>query len=532
MQAHIINLLLLITSIVGIIIAAVVYGADRKSVLNLYLALALIAGALWGGSIFFVVLTKIFFIGNIAFFSVALMAGFIVMLLLSFNESIVSDQKRWRKSALLVLVPAFTAGCVSLYDHLMILQVNITDYALQVVKPGSGLLPFYGVIFAYFITIVILAIKTFRLKLSLSRRLQFIYVVVGMLVAIIMGIVFDAVLPILKVYNYNTLGPVAMILMSAAMAYAATKHYLFRPSVVFSELIAYSLILFSVVWLLTSYGTFNLIFFIAVVSVCILFIRSVVSEAENTLAVEKQRNQLERDKEQLKEMDKMKDEFVMMTTHELNTPISAIRGTLAMIFDEDKGKFSGEQKGLLSPLLVCSKRLVRLFRQVILVMNIDQSRLSPTKTEVVLNDEIPTIIEDYCHDEGTKIESIKFSASADKVILSLDQNHFSDALRNLIDNGIKFGGGKTVTVNLKKEDDKVIIEVIDQGAGLTKEDAGHVFDKFFQAGRFDKKQPTEQQGAGLGLYITQAEVELNGGKISLDSEVGKGSIFSIIFGNK
>lgn len=109
--------------------------------------------------------------------------------------------------------------------------------------------------------------------------------------------------------------------------------------------------------------------------------------------------------------------------------------------------------------------------------------------------------------------------------LTFDPSKISEVISNLINNANKFTEKGKIAVTSKLKDDEIVISVADTGIGISEEDQKHLFEKFFQAGRFDPNNPQEQQGSGLGLYISRNIIELHGGKMWLQSEKGKGSTF-------
>ena len=125
----------------------------------------------------------------------------------------------------------------------------------------------------------------------------------------------------------------------------------------------------------------------------------------------------------------------------------------------------------------------------------------------------------YFHDR----KNIKLIREMDKPIkMSTDKIRLSEILTNLIDNAIKFTEKGYVKVKARKQEDSVLVEIIDTGLGIAKDEKSKLFEKFYQISTPSK---SEVQGTGLGLSITKQMVELLGGKIDFKSELGKGSTF-------
>jgi len=247
---------------------------------------------------------------------------------------------------------------------------------------------------------------------------------------------------------------------------------------------------------------------------------------EKNKSLEKQAHQLERDKKELVELDRMKDEFLQMATHELNTPITAIQGRLDMAVRENMCKLNDEQKAFFQPILDQTVRLAHLSKDVLNVARIDQHRLviNPLETDIdPLVSQIVSSLEIKAKEKGNSIAYIPMSKSLPK--LTIDQSKIGEVITNLINNANKFTENGKIAVTSKLKDDKVIISVADTGIGIDEKDQKHLFEKFYQAGRFDPNNPQEQQGSGLGLYISQNIVKLHGGEMWLESIKDKGSTF-------
>jgi signal transduction histidine kinase len=237
-------------------------------------------------------------------------------------------------------------------------------------------------------------------------------------------------------------------------------------------------------------------------------------------------HKLEQDKKELVDLDRMKDEFLQMATHELNTPITVIQGKMDMAIREDYVHLDKEQKDYFQTVMTDTERLAHLSKDILNTARIDQHRLTINRSETDLNGLIVSIVDGFqikAQEKGITVEYIKPEKALPK--LTIDQSKIGEVITNLINNAIKFTEKGGITVIAKQEDGYVIISVQDTGIGMEKEDQKHLFEKFYQVGRFDPDNPKEQQGTGLGLYISKNIIELHGGKIWLESEKEKGSTF-------
>lgn len=233
--------------------------------------------------------------------------------------------------------------------------------------------------------------------------------------------------------------------------------------------------------------------------------------------------QLKAANEYLAQLDKMKDEFISMASHELNTPLAAIEGYLSMILDEGMGKIDKQSRTYLNRAYASSKRLAELILDLLNVSRIEQGRLKMKYEEIAVAEMIESVIHELqIKADGKKIY-LKIDIAKDLPKVWCDPDRIREVIVNLTGNAIKFTEKGGITIKASQPDAKNIrVQVVDTGRGVAKEDQSKLFQKFSQV----KRQVDEHQGSGLGLYISKNFVELHNGKIWVDSEVGKGATFS------
>ncbi len=232
--------------------------------------------------------------------------------------------------------------------------------------------------------------------------------------------------------------------------------------------------------------------------------------------------QLKAANEYLAQLDKMKDEFISMASHELNTPLAAIEGYLSMILDEGMGKIDKQSRIYLSRAYASSKRLAELILDLLNVSRIEQGRLKMKYSQASLEEMIQSVIHELqIKADGKKIY-LKVEATKDLPKLWCDPDRIREVIVNLTGNALKFTDKGGVTIKATQPDpNNIRVEVSDTGRGIAKEDQPKLFQKFSQV----KREIDEHQGTGLGLYISKNFVELHKGKIWVESEAGKGATF-------
>ena len=244
------------------------------------------------------------------------------------------------------------------------------------------------------------------------------------------------------------------------------------------------------------------------------------------LRVAKDVTEKKRYERRLKELDKLKSDFVSNVSHELRTPLTAIKGSVDNMLDGLTGDLNEKQNRYLVRVKSNADRLARLINDLL-----DLSRIEAGIKLKRTNLSLPTVAREVVESLGSVAAEklISFEIECPEVNLTAwaDPDRIVEVLTNLIGNAIKFTptNGK-VTLCLKRSGNEwVKISVADTGPGIPSDEANRIFDKFYQV-----TQPEKQKamGTGLGLSITKALVEMHGGKIWLESEVGRGSIFSFI----
>ncbi|MGB0523146.1 MAG: ATP-binding protein [Flammeovirgaceae bacterium] len=232
---------------------------------------------------------------------------------------------------------------------------------------------------------------------------------------------------------------------------------------------------------------------------------------------------------QLKQADKLKDEFLANTSHELRTPLNGIIGLADSMLDGIGGELSPINRKNLNMISMSGKRLSGLINDILDFSKMKDKKLviqkqaldMRTLSEVVLMLSQPLLT--------NKEVTLQNDISEDTPLIDGDENRLQQVLLNLIGNAIKFTDSGSITIQAQRGTDdsahanQLIISVIDTGIGIPEEKFEQIFQSFEQA---EGDTAREYGGTGLGLAVTRQLVELHGGKIWVDSKVGVGSTFS------
>ena len=171
-------------------------------------------------------------------------------------------------------------------------------------------------------------------------------------------------------------------------------------------------------------------------------------------------------------------------------------------------------------------KLTRLVGNILDFSKIEEGKREFDFEETDVAQLVSSLIQDFRKDELLKDFSIQSFIQEDIPQLSVDGEALSQALNNLLDNAVKFSPDKKeIEVHLSKDEENIILEVKDNGIGISPDDLDKIFDKFYQ-GKNALKQTVK--GAGLGLTLVKHTAEAHGGRMSVKSKVGEGSTFSLI----
>lgn len=236
----------------------------------------------------------------------------------------------------------------------------------------------------------------------------------------------------------------------------------------------------------------------------------------------KSKNKIKEQVEKLEALDILKSQFLTITSHELKTPLTPIKAQTELLLGEERGKITEEQRISLDMVLRNIKRLDILLSDILDIARMKAGKLKLEMKKENLSDCIKEIITNTkLLAERKKITIETRMAELPKFVF--DAGRIKQVLHNLLDNAIKFTGinGK-IMIEAKKQKNEVLVQVKDTGIGISKNDAKTLFKEF---GQLDTSLKRKQSGAGLGLFICKMIVEQHGGKIWVESKLGKGSTF-------
>lgn len=232
------------------------------------------------------------------------------------------------------------------------------------------------------------------------------------------------------------------------------------------------------------------------------------------------------EKSRFYEDDQLKSEFVSIASHELLTPTAAIEGYLSMILDEKMATVDPKAEEYLRKVQSSAHRLGELVKDLLSVSRIESGRIVINKQPVEVSPLINQVIGEIKVKADQAEIGLKYLEPTKPLPKALaDPERILQIVTNLVSNAIKYNkaGGK-IDITAESDGKFVTVHVTDNGIGISEEHQKHLFEKFYRV--HDDSAASEKVGTGLGLYITKSIIEIQGGKIWLESEAGKGSTFS------
>ena len=242
--------------------------------------------------------------------------------------------------------------------------------------------------------------------------------------------------------------------------------------------------------------------------------------------VEKATGDLRHANERLKELDELKDEFMSIASHELRTPMTAIKSYVWLALNGKGGELGMKVRSYLTKVYESSDRMIAMINDMLNVSRIETGRLQLDIVPISVYKIADQVAEDLSAKAGEGEVKVVIKKDALAPLVLADRDKLMEIFTNLIGNSLKFTkkGGK-ITVAAEKKDAMVQVSVADTGVGISKENIPKLFKKYGKLGE-SYATASASTGTGLGLFITKQYLEKMNGKIWVESTLGKGTTFS------
>lgn len=245
-----------------------------------------------------------------------------------------------------------------------------------------------------------------------------------------------------------------------------------------------------------------------------------------TLLYAIQRKKIEEQRlEHLMELNRSKDEFISIASHQLRTPATGVKQYIGMLLEGFVGELPPQQQAMLQKAYESNERQLRIVADLLKVAQVDAGKVKLRRTSVRINDLVADILREQ---DGT------FTQRQQKVTLHplksdhaalIDKDAIRMVLENIIDNASKYSNEQTeISIRITESEERIHVSVQDHGVGIDEVGQSHLFEKF---SRIDNALSTKVGGTGLGLYWAKKIVDLHDGAISCTSEPGTGTTFTV-----
>lgn len=385
------------------------------------------------------------------------------------------------------------------------------------------LLIFYAIIFI--ISSLIVFWKNF-LKSRGKIRSQLKCIFIGVTLTVIFSLFFGFFLPVFfKIYALAKLSIISFIFLLFATALSITRYYLFNIKVILSETLVgiIALLLFFQLFIIDKswVRVINVGIFLLFCIFGYLLIRSVLREI-------KLKEELEAANKELKRLDEAKTEFLSIASHQLRTPLTAIKGYIGMIEEGIYGGVPEKVKEILEKVNDSNERLIRLVNSLLDISRLELGRMEFEFEKVDIEEMLENIVDEFHIAARKKGLKLVFEHPKEKLPeITIDALKMRQVFLNLVDNAIKYTYEGEIIVKAELKDhgnERIRVSVSDTGMGIARNEIDQIF-KIYRRGTGVRLFP---EGSGVGLYVAKKIVEAHNGKIWVKSQgKGRGSTFYV-----
>lgn len=420
-----------------------------------------------------------------------------------------------------------------LATRLEIMSFDLTNCYREVIE---GPLVFYSYVIQLIITLLIIIITAVYLKTTKESRVEKRMATIGVAGSLLFLAFFSSGNIIASINGDWAVTPLyglfGMPVMVAFLAFLISKYRMFKVQMLTAQFLVstLSILIIGILFVqkLENVRYIAIATFILTVIIGTILIKNIKREIEQRNQIEKLANNLERANAKLKQMDKLKSEFVSIASHQLRSPITAISGYASLISEGSYGTVPEKMKEPVERIVQSARMMAVSIEDYLNVSRIEAGNMKYNLEDFNLIDEAEHICDDLRPEALKRGLVLLFRRRlTGKGIVHADIGKVQQIVHNLINNSIKYTtkGAITVFAHDDMEKKKVFIDILDTGIGMNEETRHSIFQKFE---RGDKANTVNVKGTGLGLYVALKMAEAMGGTITAHSEgEGKGSRFTI-----
>lgn len=526
------QILVLLINIIGFGLAGLISKSERRAPVSRYFVMMIVFMFGWVNFAYFARITPSQELA-LLFLKIAWVATPLLFVsLYLFTVGYIDKQKKYKWLTRIITTLGIGASFITAFSHLIIKSPRYLDGMLAI-NYGSGMFPFLGVIFLFIVAPFYVIFSEYK-KVSDQKKIKLQYLITGAVLFCVMNLTFNIVLPIvLDIVHLYWIGDYSSIILLGFIAYAIVKRDLFDIKIILTtiwvSLVAVLLVID--LFLFSQHVWMQIIKAITLITFLFLgryLIKSVSGEIDRREELENLSDELvetniklKEANKKLKKLDKAKSEFISIASHQLRTPLTAIKGYLSMVVEGNYGELPKKAKEKLKEVLGSAERLISLVNDLLNVSRIESGKIDMKFKETDLEQFIEQVIKELkivAEKEGLYLKFEKDFEENSKV--ELDQSRMRQVILNIIDNAIKYTEEGGITVKAKEQQlesgqDSVLIIIKDTGEGMTQKDINNIFNSF---SRGSAGELMHTEGAGLGLYIAKKFIDMHHGSIWIESE--------------
>ncbi len=520
-----IQIALYITAAINAILSFVIFSRGIKKFSNLIFGLVTLVSAAWTVAIigFYYPPNQNWNINWVIYTHSFALA--VSILFLYFSVSF--PQNLIKKKILFIFIPPF----VLVYFLVLIFNSELIVGNTQGVSYQIGFLyPLYSLalLAGFFIGYYFLILQFKNAKNKVQKK-QIRYVAIGSILSPTLAIIPNLVFPYFNIFNFTWTGPLFTLIMVIFIFGAMVRFHLFNIKIIFTEIFAGLIIitllaqLFIAQTILALGITAGALILVTISS--FLLIRSVYLEVEQREEIERLAKNLETANVRLKELDKLKSQFLSIASHDLRAPLTAIRNFLSLLMDGTYGKLPPAAGVGMQQIFDRATAMSESVNDYLNVSRIEQGKMKYDFAETDLKKILDDTVAVFAQNAKEKGLTLTYTPNSGAFPVKADALKLQEVFNNLIDNSIKYTPKGTINITLKKKGKLAHVTIEDTGVGMTEETSKNLF-KLFSPGEDSRK--INPSSTGVGLYITRAHVEAHKGTITAESEgKGKGSRFVV-----